>query len=532
MGVRARIRDRVRISGRVRETAVWDNTSLTVATVLARGPAGPRAYAVVSSVTRFLPRLCPFFLALLAGGPAWAAAGAPRSITASSEEGQNVSRATDFLARMGDAEEAREVAGLLAEGKVQVFPPGEIEDTIPGELMVPEGDVRRPAGPDAGKPFDAYVDLAAIVRLASSLHHGRVHLHQAACFVVASRRRVENTPHGEVPHEIEARESTLLAMSRWVERARASYERERTPQALYELVVLLDGNRAALADFVVNDCFGAPGCVAWEELKETVQQEAYDGRTLLRAGTTPGPDDGERERLRAWERYHVRQLASAFVPSSAGLADRLCAEPLPESLPPTELLPQSRKGVAFDVGVGAGLGGAAWIPVQVDVGYRIPAGFQLGAQVTYGPLFDPTCQVGIPAESCRGNVLRVDLALKWVLVPRSRSGPWLGVSSGYEWARLSGTDDGNVASSNRRGLEFFTFQIGEDIRFANGWAVGPFLDVSFGDYSQSSATLWCNPGSYHPCPATTAAGYYGGEDAGGHFWLQAGIHGEYLLPLK
>lgn len=63
--------------------------------------------------------------------------------------------------------------------------------------------------------------------------------------------------------------------------------------------------------------------------------------------------------------------------------------------------------------------------------------------------------------------------------------------------------------------------------------MGPFLGISFGDYSQSGETSTFpnqeGPYPYGPRDLYGAADFAGNAS---HTWLQFGVHGEYLLPLK
>jgi len=120
------------------------------------------------------------------------------------------------------------------------------------------------------------------------------------------------------------------------------------------------------------------------------------------------------------------------------------------------------------------------IPVEIDAGYRTTH-FYVGLSYRYGFAFVNTSTN--PASGAED--LRLGVNAQVHLAPGHPFDPWLGFGVGYEW--LSSDASGPLTNAAyyppASGLELANFQLGGDIAVARHLAVGPFIGVSLGQYS-------------------------------------------------
>jgi opacity protein-like surface antigen len=134
------------------------------------------------------------------------------------------------------------------------------------------------------------------------------------------------------------------------------------------------------------------------------------------------------------------------------------------------------------------------IPLWFDLGYRITPSVVVGAYFAYGVGITPdsTCPSGV---SCSTDAFHLGVEGQYRFLPRERADPWVGLGVGYEWLSTStvfsenvaGTQLDAVASFALRGWEFLRLQGGVDFAVRRAFAVGPFVDVSLGEYTTSSS---------------------------------------------
>lgn len=127
------------------------------------------------------------------------------------------------------------------------------------------------------------------------------------------------------------------------------------------------------------------------------------------------------------------------------------------------------------------------IPIQLDLDYRIAAGFTIGAYGSYG-FGEPDkssssiaqCdQNGITCESAINY--RVGAQVTWSM-PFPMVTPWLGAGIGYEWSKITRQNASNVGA---KGPEKLNLQLGLDVGLL-ALRVGPFVTWTTGSYKRES----------------------------------------------
>lgn len=133
------------------------------------------------------------------------------------------------------------------------------------------------------------------------------------------------------------------------------------------------------------------------------------------------------------------------------------------------------------------------LPIWVDLTLR------LGGGIEVGPYFQWAYTKFASGSSDNGSDWRVGGQLNYRLTPAGGFAPWLGVGAGWEWLRDGASIDGFD----------FMVQGGADWRVGTNLAIGPFVAVTFGRFSNGDL------------PA--------GADKTFHEWLQVGVKGSFDL---
>jgi hypothetical protein len=167
------------------------------------------------------------------------------------------------------------------------------------------------------------------------------------------------------------------------------------------------------------------------------------------------------------------------------------------------------------------------IPIQVDAAYRITKDVAVGGYFAYGigqtGSAEGTCD--LDGVDCSANVVRLGVQgsytfnqLKAALVP------WAGVGFGYERRSLEASGGGVKQTTCYRGFELLNLQVGGDYKVTEDLAVGPYLQLSLGQYSRSKREDGV-------LPALSYGGEYGSEieEKAMHQWVGFGIRGKYDL---
>jgi hypothetical protein len=144
--------------------------------------------------------------------------------------------------------------------------------------------------------------------------------------------------------------------------------------------------------------------------------------------------------------------------------------------------------VAVRLGIAPALGSAAAdVPVSDTVRFQVPV--QLDALWAFGPFAVGGygswgwARVGGCDGSCSGSVTRVGLQGTWTAPPVRGAEPWAGVAAGYEWATERRALPPGDVTTGWRGFELLALQGGIDWRLRRNVAIGPFLLVGGGRYT-------------------------------------------------
>ena len=273
-------------------------------------------------------------------------------------EGTNIRAAAGFLREMGFSDVADNVLKMLRDGKLYWDPtmPDNGDTSPTGDITINHNIIRHPhaAGKHKqNKPFDRERDFAAIVELARTLFHEKVHVHQSALFKIGS-----NLTHGATPHEQEAWEETILALNRWFRTLYDAYRaipedpREKTNaqirnakraqrrRALLKAIAVLDAKITYLGDFTSAEtaCHGDPNCRGWRDFEGQLAPVRSRLQALLDSLAEPRREQAEERVGQLIRREHERE--------------RLCAATMPHLPTDTDVAAVlvGREG-AFDVAV-------------------------------------------------------------------------------------------------------------------------------------------------------------------------------------
>ncbi|BDG02702.1 outer membrane beta-barrel protein [Anaeromyxobacter oryzae] len=148
------------------------------------------------------------------------------------------------------------------------------------------------------------------------------------------------------------------------------------------------------------------------------------------------------------------------------------------------------------------------IPIQLDAIYNLNKNVGLGGYFSYGlgQTASDACGTGV---SCSASVMRLGVQGTYTLDPMGQATPWAGVGIGYEWAKVSGGGE----TLTLKGFEFLNLQVGADFAVAPQLAVGPYLGMSVGQYSDAEIS-----GTSASIP-----------DKSTHEWFQVGVRGKFDL---
>jgi hypothetical protein len=160
------------------------------------------------------------------------------------------------------------------------------------------------------------------------------------------------------------------------------------------------------------------------------------------------------------------------------------------------------------------------LPVQVDVLWRfgkLAAGlYGSGAWARVGDCAGAGAAAG--GRSCSASVWRLGVQATRSFDPHLHGAePWLGLATGYEWARERRATGGTAVETTWRGFELIAVQGGLDWRVAPWAAVGPFLLVGGGRYSGIEMDTGLEAAS-----AEIA-------DKAVHVWIHVGVRGRFIL---
>jgi hypothetical protein len=174
------------------------------------------------------------------------------------------------------------------------------------------------------------------------------------------------------------------------------------------------------------------------------------------------------------------------------------------------------------LGVAQAVGSAvADVPISDTIPLQLP--IQLDALTGQGPLGFGVYGSWAPARaakcgdaSCSAWVARLGLQVTWTFAVEGKGTPWVGLASGYEWARDHRTRGGTVTTT-WAGWEPVAVQGGIDWRVLRWLALGPYGVVGVGRYSRLTVDTGIEAASSEiPNKAI-------------HGWIEAGVRGRFLI---
>lgn len=170
----------------------------------------------------------------------------------------------------------------------------------------------------------------------------------------------------------------------------------------------------------------------------------------------------------------------------------------------------ARVGYAIPFGLSNTFSSA--VPFAFEVGYRLDVPLTLGGLFQYGiAQVKDSLGCGNDGTSCSGSIIRLGIEAIYHIPLDSPYGPWIGVGTGYEWARINLSGNNLSTTVQARGFEFVTVQAGVDVRAKWPLSLGPFVSFSVGRYGSVSEN------------ADGATPQSGSIDTAVHGWLQFGL---------
>jgi outer membrane protein len=175
-----------------------------------------------------------------------------------------------------------------------------------------------------------------------------------------------------------------------------------------------------------------------------------------------------------------------------------------------------RSGVAVPFGPAYTASGAlsdtitGYVPLRVDVGYRIARRFYIGANAELATILPNQCPAG---ASCSGTHIRFGVMAAYHYLPASLVDPWIGVGMGYERLTVSRTVDGTTGEISASGLELVDLELGMDLRLWRSFRFGPVVSGALGQYTRIAI---------NGVPTSDF-------DAAPHAWVLVGLRGAYDL---
>jgi len=127
-----------------------------------------------------------------------------------------------------------------------------------------------------------------------------------------------------------------------------------------------------------------------------------------------------------------------------------------------------------------------FIPIGIDLGWRFTPNFSAGLAGKYAFGITTNCPSG---DRCSGHDVSLGLELRYHVQPDQRFDPWVGIGAGYEWLSVSETSGGNTVNVGADGFEFVHAQVGADFTVSNNVRIGPFVQLTLGQYKSENASV-------------------------------------------
>jgi hypothetical protein len=165
-------------------------------------------------------------------------------------------------------------------------------------------------------------------------------------------------------------------------------------------------------------------------------------------------------------------------------------------------------------------GGGAF---TLDLGMRISRYVYVGGFFSYS-LLGTSCLQANPGYSisCDAHDIRAGIDAQVHVQPRGAVDPWFGFGLGHDWltVSVSGSGQGNSASVSQTldGWNFAHFMLGIDFRMGKGGGLGPYLELTSGNYASASASA---------TGSQSASASIEGSSQSSHQWVTLGLRGTY-----
>jgi hypothetical protein len=146
-------------------------------------------------------------------------------------------------------------------------------------------------------------------------------------------------------------------------------------------------------------------------------------------------------------------------------------------------LGDAAKGAALSDGLGA------QFAAIVDIGGKIIPQIFLGAYLggNVGATGNETSkQCDKYMATCVAFTYRIGVQLQYHIIPDGKVDPWIGYGIGYEVSRIAGSTNGQSFSVTLVGPEYGHVLAGVDFRLTRIFGIGPFVDFSFGKYTNDT----------------------------------------------
>lgn len=128
---------------------------------------------------------------------------------------------------------------------------------------------------------------------------------------------------------------------------------------------------------------------------------------------------------------------------------------------------------------------ATQIPLFMDIGAKISRYVFLGgyASVAFGGVTDRWERNGCRAKDCGSYSTHLGAQIQIHFGSFERANPWIGYGFGYEWLWTTGSP-----GRTYRGPEYGRFMAGLDFRLSREFGLGPFVDATLAQYTDTSTT--------------------------------------------
>jgi hypothetical protein len=162
------------------------------------------------------------------------------------------------------------------------------------------------------------------------------------------------------------------------------------------------------------------------------------------------------------------------------------------------------------------------IPIQVDLGGRMENLF-VGGFAAMGANFLATDYNCNPELRCSSSSISFGLQVHYHLAPERPLNPWFGVGVGYELLSVRTEDrsnDANYVQTVFHGPQLLKLMGGAEFRASSRFVVGPFAEISVGEYWNVSARLRRSPAEISTSEALAGKAL--------HAWMGLGVRVTYF----